>query len=225
MTPEEISQLAFLLYPHIIRSKPDTNSTESLAQRIKGLQEGLQSEDEFAATVAWLGNCAAIHRIDKTPMPVPVPTETMRAPDFIAFPVICGRPLPVLIEVKSHNGDHLDWSEKYLNSLRKFAECLNLPLLVAWKCGALWILVDHTHFEKNVTAYRLQLKTAIIQDLYCVLFRNLLCIRYYSECVAKLPSRPRQSDGRPCEVKFDGRSLPSTVFRSPDLLAGISNAT
>ena len=106
-------------------------------------------------------------------MPVPVPTETMRAPDFIAFPVICGRPLPVLIEVKSHNGDHLDWSEKYLNSLRKFAECLNLPLLVAWKCGALWILVDHTHFEKNVTAYRLQLKTAIIQDLYCVLFRNL----------------------------------------------------
>jgi hypothetical protein len=173
MTPEEISQLAFLLYPHLVRSKPDATSAESLAQRIKGMQEGLQPEDEFAATVGWLGNCAAIHRIDQTPMPFPPLTEKMQAPDFIAFPMVCGRPSPVLIEVKSHNGEHLDWSEKYLNSLRKFAECLNLPLLVAWKCGALWFLVDHSHFEKNVTAYRLQFRKAIQQDLYCVLFRNL----------------------------------------------------
>ncbi len=173
MTPEEISELAFLLYPHVVRSKPDTASTESLAQRIKGMQEGLQPEDEFAATVGWLGNCAAIHRIDQTPMPFPALTERLQAPDFIAFPLVCGRPLPVLIEVKSHNGDRLDWSEKYLNSLRKFAEYLNLPLLVAWKCGALWTLIHHTHFERNVTAYRLRFKEAIAQDLYCVLFRNL----------------------------------------------------
>jgi len=76
-------------------------------------------------------------------------------------------------QIQSHSGDHLDWSEKYLISVRKFAECLNLPLLVAWKCGPLWLLVDHSHFEKNVTAYRLQFRKAILQDLYCVLFPNL----------------------------------------------------
>ena len=173
MTPKEISELAFLLYPHVVRSKPDITSAESLAERIKGMQHGLQPEDEFAATVDWLGNCAAIHRIDQTPMAHPASTEKMRAPDFIAFPMVCGRPFPVLIEVKSHEGGYLDWSEKYLNSLRKFAECLNLPLLVAWKCGPLWCLVDHIHFEKNVTAYRLPFRKAVLQDLYCVLFRNL----------------------------------------------------
>ncbi len=63
MMPEEISKLAFLLYPHIVRSKPDTTSTESLAQRIEGMQAGLKPEDEFAATVGWLGKVARDSRI------------------------------------------------------------------------------------------------------------------------------------------------------------------
>jgi hypothetical protein len=173
LTSDEISRLAFLLYPHIVRSKPDATSIESLADRIKGLQDGLQPEDEFAATVCWLGNCAAIHGIDQTPMPLPALTEKLQPPDFIAFPVVCGRPFPVLVEVKSHHGDRLDWSEKYLNSLRRFAECLNVPLLVAWKRGSFFLLVDHRHFEKNLTGYRLDFGKAITEDLYCVLFHNL----------------------------------------------------
>lgn len=109
----------------------------------------------------------------QTPMPLPALGDKMQAPDFIAFPMVCERPFPVLIEVKSHHADHLDWSEKYLNSLRRFAECLKVPLLVAWKCGPLWFLVEHSYFEKNVTAYRLTFRKAIGEDLYCVLFRNL----------------------------------------------------
>jgi len=50
VTPEQISQLAFLLYPDIVKSKPDTVSTESLAQRIRGLQDGLQPEDGLRHT-------------------------------------------------------------------------------------------------------------------------------------------------------------------------------
>jgi len=173
MTDEEISNLAFLLYPHVVRSKPDAIAIESLAKRVKGMQAGLQPEDEFAATVDWLGNCAAIHRIEQAPMVHPALTEKMQAPDFMAFPVLCGRPFPILIEVKSHEGPSLDWSEKYLSSLRRFAEYLNLPLLVAWKRGALWLLADLNHFEKNVTAYRLPFRKAILEDLYCVLSRNL----------------------------------------------------
>lgn len=173
MNPDEISRLAFLLYPDVVRSKPDAVATESLAARIKAIQKGLLPEDEFAATVCWLGNCAGIHRIDQSPMPLLVPPERMRAPDFIAFPVVDGKPVPVLVEVKAHAGKHLDWTQGYLLSLLGFAEHLHLPLLVAWKCGDLWTLVDCRHFERNVSAYRLTLKRALEEDLFCVLFRNL----------------------------------------------------
>lgn len=173
MTADEISKLAFLLYPHVVRAMPDAASIESLAEKIKRMQEGLLPEDEFAATCCWLGNCAGIHRIDQTPMPELVQVEKMRAPDFLVFPVISGRPRPVLVEVKSCREDRLDWSEAYLSSLRNFAALLNLPLLVAWKFNSLWTLVDSLHFKKNVSGYRLSLETAISQDLFSVLFRNL----------------------------------------------------
>lgn len=171
LTPAEISQLAFLLYPQIVRQKPDAVSTESLAARLKSLETGLLPEDEFIATVCWLGNCAGVHRIDQTPLPGT--SDEMQAPDLLAFPIVNKKPFPVLIEVKSRQDKRLKWSEKYLNSLRRFADCLEIPLLIAWKCGALWCVVDHRHFEKNVTAYQLPLTTALVEDLYCVLFRNL----------------------------------------------------
>jgi Holliday junction resolvase len=173
LTPDEISRLAFLLYPNIVRTKPDTTSTESLAARVKSLESGLLPEDEFIATVCWLGNCTSVHRIDQTPYPLPTTTEEMQAPDLLAFPIVNNKPFPVLIEVKSRHDTRLKWSEKYLNSLRRFAECLGIPLLIAWKCGSLWSVVDHRHFEKNVTAYQLTLGKALTEDLYCVLFRNL----------------------------------------------------
>jgi Holliday junction resolvase len=171
LTSDDISQLAFLLYPKIVREKPDAVSTESLAARLKSLEAGLLPEDEFIATVCWLGNCAGVHRIDQTPLPGT--SDEMQAPDLLAFPIVNKKPFPVLIEVKSRHDKRLKWSEKYLNSLRLFAECLELPLLIAWKCGALWCLVDHRHFEKNVTAYQLPLAKALIEDLHCLLFRNL----------------------------------------------------
>ena len=106
---------------------PDLKAGESLAERIETIQRGLMPEDEFAATVSWLGNSAGIYHIDQTPMPLLAPTEEVRPPDFSAFPVIAGKPIPVLIEVKSQQEKRLHWSERYLTSLRKFAECVGLP--------------------------------------------------------------------------------------------------
>jgi hypothetical protein len=172
MTPEEISKLAFLLYPHVVRAAPEGATAESLAARINELKKGLMPEDEFATTVCWLGNCAGIHRIGQAPMPVPDRPE-MRAPDFIAFPLVNGCPLPVLIEVKSSHHNAIKWSERYRRSLLTFADCLKLPLLVAWRCGELWFLIDHRHFARNATGYRLTLEQAFREDLSCLLFRNL----------------------------------------------------
>lgn len=108
MKPDELSRLAFLLYPHLTQPEGDKYSVEHLAERIKGIQRGLQPEDEFSAMVCWLGSCAGIHRIDQTPMPVLKMSEEMRAPDFVAFPAVDGKLYPVLVEVKSHHGTELD---------------------------------------------------------------------------------------------------------------------
>jgi hypothetical protein len=168
----DVLNLAHRLYPHIATAEADI-TTEALAERVESLTRGLLPEDEFAATAMWLGNCAAIHRIDQSRMPLQVAPDEMRAPDFLAFPIVNDRPMPILIEVKSAKDVVLDWSEKYLASLRRFADLLGLPLLVAWKWGDNWTLVDHRHFEKNLTAYRLTLVKAFKQDVMCVLFRDL----------------------------------------------------
>ena len=56
MNPDEISKLAFLLYPHIVKAQPDAEAVESLAARVRQLQTGLLPEDEFATIVCCLGN-------------------------------------------------------------------------------------------------------------------------------------------------------------------------
>jgi hypothetical protein len=172
MQPKDITKLAYLLYPHLMTAETG-EEIEALAERIKSLQRGLLPEDEFAAIVSWLGNCAAIHKIDQTPMPMQVPPEKIRAPDFIAFPLVEGIPRPVLIEVKSSDDESLDWSEEYLNSLKHFAEYVELPLLIAWKKWGIWTLVDCNHFVKNITAYRLTFNKALQEDLLSVLFRDV----------------------------------------------------
>jgi len=169
---QELFNLAKRLYPHVATAEAGENA-DALAKRVESLKKGLLPEDEFAATVMWLGNCAAIHRIDQTPMPLQVSRDEMRAPDLLALPIVNGKALPVLIEVKSTHDTVVDWSEKYLSSLRAFAELLRLPLLLAWKWGDVWTLVDHRHFEKNVTAYRLTLENALKQDIMCALFRDV----------------------------------------------------
>jgi hypothetical protein len=112
--------------PHIVKDELDAESIEALVARIKQLHTGLLPEDEFATLVCWLGNCAGIHRIGQAPMPLPDVPDKMRAPEFIAFPIVGGKPFPVLIEVKSCRQTAIKWSEKYLLSptirqLREFA--------------------------------------------------------------------------------------------------------
>jgi len=109
MDREDIARLAFLLYPHITKTALDVASVESLAAKVEELHRGLSPEDEFAAKICWLGNCAGINRIDQTPMAVVELDGKIRAPAFIALPIVNGAPFPVLIEVKSHHDHRLDF--------------------------------------------------------------------------------------------------------------------
>ena len=57
-----------------------------------------------------------------------------------------------------------------MNQLLRFAETVNLPVLVAWKFRGLWMLVDVTHFEKRITAYHLSWEIAMRENLMGILF-------------------------------------------------------
>lgn len=127
--------------------------------------------NEFFGILSWLGKCAAIHRLDQTPLPIEN-SANLRAPDFLVFANYGGRVVPMLIECKATSDNKVDWSEKYLNSLKDFASILNLPLLLAWKWNDMWLVVDSSHFEKKVTAYHLDHEIALKENLMSLLFGN-----------------------------------------------------
>ena len=77
----------------------DKRSIPSFSERLHSVQKGLSAEAEFAATVSWLRNCDAIFKLETNP--ATAQAGKLKAPDFIAFPIVRERRVPVLIEVKS----------------------------------------------------------------------------------------------------------------------------
>ena len=76
---------------------------------------------------------------------------TYRAPDFLVVAHYEGRDVPCLVEIKTDAKDTLKWTDKYMRSLRAYADLVKLPFLVAWKRHGLWALVDSGRFMKKVT--------------------------------------------------------------------------
>ena len=172
LDPKTLEKLAFHLYPSVVTAAEGSFDFESLLARIRAIRKGLLPETEFFAILSWLGKCAAIHRIDQTPMPIPS-AQNLRAPDFIVFTNHHERIVPVLVECKATSNKKLVWSEKYFNSLKDFAAVLNIPLVVAWKWNDMWLVVDSCHLQKKVTAFHLDYETALKENLMSLLFGNL----------------------------------------------------
>jgi Holliday junction resolvase len=147
----------------------------AVSKRIKELEAGLSPELEFIAAVNWLGRTPAINRIDQTPLPPCHADATeLKVPDIICVVSVDGRTLPLLIEVKRNSEAKLVWTEKYLTGLRRYAEHLDLPLLVAWKYGHIWTLTDTRHFEKKVQSYHLDWAKALGENLMSAIFGDVL---------------------------------------------------
>ena len=102
---------------------------DAFVARLKGIHRGFNAEHEFAAIASWLGRCKLVAHPDE----LYATNGEFRVPDFLIVSQVNGREVPVLVEVKTTDDDELVWSEKYLASLRRFAELLHMPLLVAWK--------------------------------------------------------------------------------------------
>jgi Holliday junction resolvase len=146
----------------------DNLDPADLIDKIKRVHKGLSAEHEFAAIAAWLGKCSLLTALDD----VLHSSGKYRVPDFLVIANHEGSDKSFLVEVKSTDNEVLDWSAKYLDSLRTFADVMKLPLLVAWKRGKLWTLTDISHFSLNVSAYRLSFETAMKNSLMGVLFGN-----------------------------------------------------
>lgn len=78
--------------------------------------------------------------------------------------------------VKTSKEQELVWSEAYLSSLRRFAQLLHLPLLVARRRGGLWTLTDTEHFEKRCSAYHLSSETALSENLMGMMFGDTMVV-------------------------------------------------
>jgi hypothetical protein len=161
----QLKNLAFVVLRDVyhLGDKLAAIDADQLAERIHRIHLGLNPEKEFQALVSWLGQCTSIHAIEDFPGSAAEPT--IRAPDYLVVSQIAGSAVPVLVEVKTTNDATLIWTDKYLSSLRRFAELLRLPLLVAWKRHDLWILVDTKHFELRNTAHHLGFERAMKENL------------------------------------------------------------
>lgn len=135
---------------------------EAIAQDVRRLDIGLSLEDEFSVVCAWLGRCELLHKLDQLQVPPGSRTE-FQVPDLLA--TFHTSKSPLLIEVKSHNENTLSFKPDYLRRLQKYAELLNLPLLIAWKWHGLWILFDVQHLKLADRNFNISYSTAMRENL------------------------------------------------------------
>ena len=132
-----------------------------VAARLVNLSRGIPAEDEFSAVVGWLGRCRLIHRLSQDHRP----SSSYRVPDLLAIFEYENRAVPVLIEVKVCKKRTLSWTPEYLRSLTNYAAVLNLPLLIAWKHGTLWVLFEPRHLRLAVKNLNIRFVDALPESL------------------------------------------------------------
>jgi Holliday junction resolvase len=157
---------AYTVYEALVRHGWDSTDAEALWRRVQRLARGLPAEDEFCAILSWLGRCRLVHRLDQRVFPTGA-QDTFRVPDLFAIFERHGHDIPVLIEVKTSSTPTLSWKPGYLESLRRYADTMGLPLLIAWKPAVtrMWTLVDVARFRLARVNYQLSWQTAMMGNL------------------------------------------------------------
>lgn len=141
---------------------------EQIAARIQRLNVGLPREDEFSVICGWLGCCDVIHKIDQKQTPEKS-TEKYQVPDLLAVFNVKGKAVPALIEVKSKKDNTLSFRPDYMERLQRYADVVNLPILIAWKWQSLWMLFELRHLKKAQKNYNIHFGEAIKENLLGVL--------------------------------------------------------
>lgn len=143
-----------------------------IAEQVRRLDAGLPAEDEFSVICAWLGKCELIHKLDQHQMPLGS-KDKYQVPDLLARFTTQSNETPVLIEVKSKAGNTLSFQPDYLKRLRDYADLMGMPLLIAWKFHALWILFEPKHLRKAVKNFNISIGDAMCESLMGILVGDI----------------------------------------------------
>lgn len=124
----------------------DITDLSAFAKRVQSIEYGLTAETEFAAILSWLGRCPLVHGLEQDYFSSQS-EHKCQIPDLFAVFDHHGHRVPALVEVKTLNKELLTFKTSYLDGLRRYADEISLPLLIAWKPRRLgfWLLVDPIH--------------------------------------------------------------------------------
>lgn len=136
----------------------------SVVQGVRRLDIGLPAEDEFSVICAWLGKCELLHKLDQLQVPI-ASRARFQVPDLLARFETQTNSVPVLIEVKSKQGNTLSFKPEYLERLTNYAQLVGMPLLIAWKFRGFWMLFEAKHLRKAKSNFNISLSTASQQNL------------------------------------------------------------
>lgn len=145
---------------------------ENIAEQVRRLDVGLPAEDEFSVICAWLGKCELIHKLDQHQMPLSSKGK-YQVPDLLARFTTQSNERPVLIEVKSKARKTLSFKPDYLKRLQDYADLMGMPLLIAWKYHALWILFEPKHFRKSAKNFNISIGDAMCESLMGILVGDI----------------------------------------------------
>lgn len=139
----QLDLTAHQIYAALEALRFDVSQPEQLVQALRQIDVGLPAEDEFAATLVWMGRVKFVHMLRQSQAPRSS-LKSYRIPDLLAVFDHRGAELTALIQVKSTYQPYLRWSAAYYERQLRYASLLQLPLLVAWQWrqfGA-WTLFD-----------------------------------------------------------------------------------
>jgi hypothetical protein len=154
------------------------NDPKLIAEQVLRMQKGLSAEDEFSLMLSGLGKVKLIHKLDQFQTP-PLSKQMYQVPDLLVVFDYEGQSIPVLVEIKTCSKSALKWRVDYWNKLKKYADLLNLPLLVAckWEEGPfLWTMVDIDSFKRQEQTYKLTMEESLYQNLMFTLAGNFALI-------------------------------------------------
>lgn len=146
----------------------DSGEAEQVLNRFQHLQRALAPEYEFSLILSWLGRCRFVHRLVQEQLPL-TSTQRYRVPDLIADFDYAGRDVPALIEVKSTGSAGGGWRPNAKLSIKphqfRYADVLDLPLLIAWRNGATWTLFEAKRAQLAAKNYTIGFETAMKENL------------------------------------------------------------
>ncbi len=128
----------------------DVSDKDRFLKQAQNVDFGLSAEHEFAAIAAWLGRCRLIHQLGQERLCSLTFHRDMIIPDLLMMIEHRGQMRSVLVEVKTteciENPEDicLHARPQYLEALRRYADRMGLPLLIAWHPRSLpfWMLFD-----------------------------------------------------------------------------------